>query len=552
VARDIVNVRLAPHPSKEELTVALASPYPDVEIPDLSVPEYVLAAGKDRPDAPALIDGLKGDTITHGQLAAYVDRVAAALHERGMRKGDRIAVFCPNTPWYPVVFHGIAAAGCVMTPINSLYTPDEIAFQLRDSGAKMLITISLFMDRAGAAVEKSPVDEIVVLDGAEGHASLLDLLGSQAPSPQVDIDPATDLVTLPYSSGTTGLPKGVMLTHRNLVANVAQCRPLIRLSDEERIIAVLPFFHIYGLTVLMNQGLAWGGAVVTLPRFDLEDFLRAIQDHKITRAFVAPPILLAMAKHPLVDQFDLSSLTSILSGAAPLDEQLAMSAQQRLRKGADTGVTVAQGYGMTELSPVSHTTPDPGAEPPGHRSEVPKGSVGYAIPNTECRLLDTVTGEEVGTGVPGELWVRGPQVMKGYLNNPEATANTVDGDGWLHTGDVAVVDEEGRYTVVDRVKELIKYKGYQVAPAELEAVLISHPEIVDAAVIGVADKESGEELPKAFVVRAPGSELSEESVMNFMTERVAPHKKIRFVQFIEQVPKSAAGKILRKDLKALG
>jgi acyl-CoA synthetase (AMP-forming)/AMP-acid ligase II len=388
------------------------------------------------------------------------------------------------------------------------------------------------------------------MDGAEGHASLLDLLSTDAPSPQVDIDPATDLVTLPYSSGTTGLPKGVMLTHRNLVANVAQCRPLIRLKEDERIIAVLPFFHIYGLTVLMNQGLAWGGAVVTLPRFDLEDFLRTIQDQKITRAFVAPPILLALAKHPLVDQYDLSSLTSILSGAAPLDEELALAAERRLRKGADTGVTVAQGYGMTELSPVSHTTPDPGGEPPGVTTPAPKGSVGYAIPNTECRLIDPGTGRDAAPGERGELWVRGPQVMKGYLNNPQATADTLDADGWLHTGDVAVVDDEGRYTVVDRVKELIKYKGYQVAPAELEAVLIGHPEIADAAVIGVPDKESGEELPKAFVVRGPGSSLTEDAVLEYMAGKVAPHKKIRFVEFIDQVPKSAAGKILRKDLKA--
>jgi acyl-CoA synthetase (AMP-forming)/AMP-acid ligase II len=529
--------------------VALASPFPDVEIPDVSVPEFVLAAGRDRPDAPALIDGLKGDVITHGQFAAYVDRVAANLHARGLRKGDVVAVFVPNTPWYPVVFHGIAKAGCVMSPINSLYMPDEIAYQLKDSGAKVLITINLFMDRVEAALAKQPVDEVVVLDFRDGYANLFDLLGEDAPSVDVEIDPAEDLVTLPYSSGTTGLPKGVMLTHRNLVANVAQCKPLINLGADERIIAVLPFFHIYGLTVLMNQGLAWGGAVVTLPRFDLEDFLRTIQDHKITRAFVAPPILLAMAKHPLVDQYDLSSLTSILSGAAPLDEQLALAAEQRLRKGADTGVTVAQGYGMTELSPVSHTTPDEGCEPPGVTGEVPKGSVGYAIPNTECRLVDPGTGEDAAPGERGELWIRGPQVMKGYLNNEEATAATIDADGWLHTGDVAVVDDNGCYTVVDRVKELIKYKGYQVAPAELEAVLLSHPEIADAAVIGVPDKESGEELPKAFVVRAMGSELSEESVMDFMSERVAPHKKIRMVEFIEAVPKSAAGKILRKDLK---
>jgi acyl-CoA synthetase (AMP-forming)/AMP-acid ligase II len=290
---------------------------------------------------------------------------------------------------------------------------------------------------------------------------------------------------------------------------------------------------------------------VTLPRFDLEDFLRTIQDYKITRAFVAPPILVAFAKHPLVDSYDLSSLRSIVSGAAPLDEQLALAVEQRLRKGADTGVTVAQGYGMTELSPVSHTTPDEGNEPPGHESDtVPKGSVGYAIPNTECRLVDPSTGKDAAERERGELWIRGPQVMKGYLNNDAATRETVDPDGWLHTGDVAVVDDQGVYTVVDRVKELIKYKGYQVAPAELEAVLLGHPDIADVAVIGVPEKETGEELPKAFVVRAPGSELTEEAVMAYMAEKVAPHKKIRFVEFIDTVPKSAAGKILRKELKA--
>jgi acyl-CoA synthetase (AMP-forming)/AMP-acid ligase II len=291
--------------------------------------------------------------------------------------------------------------------------------------------------------------------------------------------------------------------------------------------------------------------VVSLPRFELEAFLRTIQDQKITRAFVAPPIVLALAKHPMVDQFDLSSLRSITSGAAPLDADLAQAAEDRLRKGATDGVTVAQGYGMTELSPVSHTTPDSTKLPAG-ASEVPKGSVGFAIPNTECRLVDPSSGQDAGPGESGELWVRGPQVMKGYLNNPEATADTLDADGWLHTGDVAVIDENGCYTVVDRVKELIKYKGYQVAPAELEAVLLGHPDIADAAVIGIKDEASGEELPKAFVVRAPGAQIGEQEVMDFVAGKVAPHKKIRAVEFIEQVPKSAAGKILRKDLKARG
>ncbi len=532
--------------------MALASRFADVEIPDLPVPSYVLAASAELGDAPALVDGLSGETITHGQLVGYVDRFAAALHARGLGKGDVVAVFSPNTIWFPVVFHGIAAAGCVMSPINSLYTPDEIAFQLEDSRARLVVTVSPFLDRARAAMELAGVTDLVVLDGAEGADSLRDLLTTDAPSVHPEIDPATDLVTLPYSSGTTGLPKGVMLTHRNLVANVAQTRPFIDLGHgPERIIAVLPFFHIYGLTVLMNQGLQWGGAVITLPRFDLEQFLHALAEHKVTRAFVAPPIVLALAKHPLVEKYDLSALRSINSGAAPLDAELAQAAQDRLRAlsglGED-GVVVAQGYGMTELSPVSHTTPDRGLEPAG-ASPTPKGSVGYALPSTESRLVDPATGEDAGPGERGELWVRGPQVMAGYLNNEQATRDTVDPEGWLHTGDVAVVDDEGRFTVVDRVKELIKYKGYQVAPAELEAVLIGHPQIADAAVIGVKDDESGEELPKAFLVRAPGAEITEDEVKAYMAEKVAPHKKIRLVEFIDAVPKSAAGKILRKELR---
>jgi len=513
--------------------VIVRSTFPDVEIPDVSVPAYVLRNAGQYPERQALVDGLSGDQLSYGQLAAYVDRVAAALVERGVRPGDTVAIFSPNTIYYPVVFHGIAAAGALSSTINSLYTPDEIAFQLKDSQAKVLITVSPFLDRAKAAAEKAPLAEIIVLDGAKGHASLRDLLSSQAPSPQVEINAAEDLVTLPYSSGTTGLAKGVMLTHRNLVANCAQCEPLFAVGEGERFIAVLPFFHIYGLTVLMNVGLANGATVVTMPRFDLEQFLMILQDQKITRAYVAPPIVLALAKHPLVDQYDLSSLQVVFSGAAPLDAELADACAARL------GCDVKQGYGMTELSPVSHSMPD--------GTPMPSGSVGVNLPNTESRLVSVESGEDAAEGEPGELWVRGPQVMKGYLNNDEATAATLDADGWLHTGDVAAL-RDGVFYIVDRVKELIKYKGYQVAPAELEAILLGHPKIADAAVIGVPDEEGGE-IPKAFVVTAPGQELSADEVMDYIAGIVAPHKKVRAVEFIETVPKSASGKILRKDLR---
>ncbi len=515
------------------------SPFPDVEIPEVSVPELVLAAARERADQVALVDAMSGQSLTYGQFADMVERVAGALARRGIGRGDVVGVFAPNTPAYAVVFHGILRAGATATTVNALYTADELASQLADSKAKLLFTISPFLERATAAVgqDRVAVTETVVLDGAEGHASLMDLVGEGVPAPDVTIDPATDLAVLPYSSGTTGRAKGVMLTHRNLVANIKQCEPLFEIREDSKLIAVLPFFHIYGMTVLMNYGLYTGAQVVTLPRFDLEQFLRAIQDHRITRVYIAPPVAVALAKHPMVDQFDLSSVEVVFSGAAALDEDLARAVAKRL------DCTVKQGYGMTEMSPVSHAMPD-------SRPDIPLGSVGLTVPNMECKIVDPATGEELTTpGERGELWCRGPNVMVGYLDNPEATAITLDDEGYLHTGDVATVDEAGHVYIVDRVKELIKYKGYQVPPAELEALLLGHPQIADAAVIGVRDDE-GEEVPKAFVVLQPGASLGGDDVMTYVAENVAPHKKVRQVEFIEAIPKSASGKILRKDLRA--
>jgi acyl-CoA synthetase (AMP-forming)/AMP-acid ligase II len=518
---------------------ALASPLPDVDIPPVSLTELLFGDVSDA-DAqrPALIDGLSGQEITYGQLAGMVSKFAAALAERGIRKGDVVAVFSPNTPYYAVVFHGILAAGGVATTINSLYTPDEIAHQLRNSRAVMLVTVSPFLDRARAAVASDGVNvrSIVVMDGAEGHESLADLLATTAPPPQVQLDPEVDLAALPYSSGTTGLAKGVMLTHRNLVANIHQAHALMPIGAHTRILAVLPFFHIYGMTIMMNWGLAKRATIVTMPKFELADFLRVITEHRTDRVYIAPPVALALAKHPMVDEYDLSVIDMLLSGAAPLDAELAEAVRARL------GCKVRQGYGMTELSPLSHSIP-------ADRDDISPGTVGMLAPNMHARIVDPATGEDALHGEPGELWLRGPNVMAGYLNNPEATVATVDADGWLHTGDIAIVDDEGVYSIVDRVKELIKYKGYQVPPAELEALLLTHPSIADAAVIGVRDDE-GEEVPKAFVVRqATAANLTADDVMSFVAERVAPHKKVRVVEFIDAIPKSPSGKILRKDLR---
>jgi acyl-CoA synthetase (AMP-forming)/AMP-acid ligase II len=342
-----------------------------------------------------------------------------------------------------------------------------------------------------------------------------------------------DVVALPYSSGTTGLAKGVMLTHKNLVANVAQTLGAIPSAPDERLMAVLPFFHIYGMQCMMNCGLRAGATVITLPRFDLEQFLRAHQDYRITRSFVAPPIVLALAKHPLVDSFDLSHLRLVNSGAAPLKAELAAECGKRL------GCDVIQGYGMTELSPVSHLTPAGWFRP---------GSVGITAPSTQTRIVDPATGADRDTGEEGEVWVRGPQVMKGYLNNPQATAATVDAEGWLRTGDLGYVDADGHLYVVDRLKELIKYKGFQVPPAELEAVLLRHPDVVDAAVIGLPDDEAGE-ISVGYVVLRPAAAASPEEIMRFVAGEVAHYKQIRRLEVIDAIPKSAAGKILRRVLR---
>jgi acyl-CoA synthetase (AMP-forming)/AMP-acid ligase II len=403
---------------------------------------------------------------------------------------------------------------------------------------------------AASAVGLAP-DAVVVLDGegqtATGNPSAADLLADGTPAPQVSFASSSHLAVLPYSSGTTGNPKGVMLTHRNLVANVAQIRPLHGMVAEDAVLAVLPFFHIYGMTVLLNAALHARARLVIMRNFDLEKFLENIQNHKCTIAFIAPPVAVALAKHPLIDSFNLSSLKVVMSGAAPLDADLGHAVAERL------GCRVVQGYGMSELSPVSHITPFDGGQA-NMGTTAPLSSVGWTVSNAATKLIHPETGAEIdppteGLSDTGELWFKGPNVMAGYLGNEEATKETIDDAGWLHTGDLARVDSYGCVYIVDRLKELIKYKGYQVPPAELEALLLSHPAIADAAVIGVVDTESGEEVPKAFVVKQSDADLSADDVMEFVAGQVAPYKKVRQVDFIDAVPKSAAGKILRKDLR---
>jgi len=510
------------------------SPRPEVEIPDVSLTSLLLERARRFPDKPALIDGPSGRAYTYGQWAAAVRRAAAGLARRGFAKGDVLAIYSPNLPEYAIAFHAAALAGGIVTTVNPLYTVDELAYQLRDSGAKHLIAAAPFLDKALAAARAVGLSRIYVIGEGEGAIPFADLLADAADPgafAEPEIAPGEDLVVLPYSSGTTGLPKGVMLTHRNLVANLLQTAgALPELGADDTVVAVLPFFHIYGLVVVLNLGLYHGATLVTLPRFELESFLAALERYGVTFASVVPPIVLALAKHPAVDGRDLSKLRMIFSGAAPLGGDLAEACASRL------GCRVFQGYGLTETSPVTHMA-DPAQPKPG--------SVGFPLPNTECRIADLESGATLDAGERGEVCIRGPQTMKGYLDRPDATAAMIDGESWLHTGDIGYVDADGHLFIVDRLKELIKFKGLQVAPAELEAVLLAHPAIADAAVIPSPDEEAGE-VPKAFVVLR--GEAAPEEILAFVAARVAPYKRVRHLEVVEQIPKSASGKILRRVL----
>ncbi|XP_070579481.1 uncharacterized protein [Ptychodera flava] len=517
----------------------------DVQIPtDVSFPQYVMSDFDKYGDRVALVEGLSNQSYTYRQLKDLVRRCGSGLVRAGFQPGDVCALYKPNSPEYFISFYSVASIGGTVTTVNPLYTADELANQLNHSNAHWLVTIPAFADKCIEAAEKvSHIKGIYVvgdenISGCTPFSTLMKDDGSAFPT-NVTVNPMEDVVALPYSSGTTGLPKGVMLTHYNLIANVQQliAPGLLDLGERDVLLGVLPFFHIYGLVVVLALGLRQGTKLVTLPQFEPEAFLRTMQDHKVSMAFIVPPLAVFLSKHPMVDQYDLSSISQFLCGAAPLGAGTAENVRNRFGHG---DLIIRQGYGLTETSPVLTLS--------SVHEDFHVGSAGMLLPNTEGKIIDVETGETLGLRQDGEFVVRGPQVMKGYLNNIKATSDIIDADGWFHTGDIGHYDETEQFFIVDRVKELIKYKGFQVAPAELEELLLNMPDVQDVAVIGLPDEEAGE-LPKAYIV-PKSDKVTEEDIMKFVEGKVAPHKKLRGgVEFIDQIPKSPSGKILRRVLK---
>ncbi|KAH8087870.1 AMP binding protein [Cristinia sonorae] len=551
----------------------IKSPYPDVSIPDESLFTYLFRTcyNEGKPTDPAFIDAATGKAISREQTRDFALRFAYALREGfaqqggiSLKRGDTIMCFSVNSISWPIFMYGAFAAGVKATLANSGYTARELEYQYKDSGSKMVVVhpmmlpvvLEMFqnMNIPGREVKQ----RVIIADygmkrapGTENFVNIDDLLrkGSLGVEEQFAGELAHEVAFICYSSGTTGNPKGVMTTHRNVIAETLLARKVIPVDKKKRddvMLGVLPFYHIYGACNLMAIPFSNGFPVVVVPKFDIIATFQCIEKYRITMMLAVPPMFLAMARHPARTKHNLSTLRYMNSGAAPLGAPLATELRTKLQaQGSNCWIT--QGYGLTESTSGSHCL-----HFEDHERKV--GTVGHLMSNMEARLVRE-DGTDAEVGEPGELWMRGPIIMKGYHNNPEANAKSFSKDGFFITGDVATIDEEGYFRIVDRVKELIKYKGFQVAPAELESLLLQHPDINDAAVIGIEDEEEATEIPRAYVVHKDGrqnidTEAFARAVQKWIEPRVAKHKLLRGgVVVIDIIPKSLSGKILRRELK---
>ena len=531
-----------------------------------SVPHFVMQRflEKERRDLIAMVDGNTNEKITYAEMYRRTTSFAFSLQKylciTTAAQRPCIAIMSPNHLNYLNVFLGASLGGALTTTINPSNSVEETVHQVSLTESKLLLYHQNCAPIATQVADKCGIPALSLDPSAE--SSVVPMLQETkidlSHFPEENNFDDDSVFTIPFSSGTTGRSKGVVLSHRNITTNIRQTIAMegkYALPEYTRsgslgvMCCPLPFFHIYGLLVGMLMPAQLGVPCVFTSAFDLELFLSIIQQYRVTRAYIVPPIAIGLAKHPLVEKYDLSSLETLMSGAAPMGAGLPAAVSRRLR------CIVKQAWGMTETSPAASITPDSYYRPNGFNTpdadvvsavEKTSGTSGCLVPETEAQLVDTNSGKTVDPYTEeGELWVRGPQVMKGYLNDPKATSGALTCDGWLRTGDIATFSPDGLVTITGRCKELIKYKGFQVPPAELESILLSHNSIADAIVIPVEDEEAGE-LPRAYVIKRDAA-LSEQEVLRYVAERVAPHKKLRGgVIFTESIPKSPSGKLLRR------
>ncbi|KAK1578337.1 hypothetical protein Q3G72_029459 [Acer saccharum] len=537
---------MAPELINGEADIIFRSKLPDIYIPNhLPLHSYVFENISKVESRPCLINGSTGKVYTYAEVELIARKVASGFNKIGIQQYQVIMLLLPNCPEFVFSFLGASYLGANSTMANPFFTPAEILKQVEASNTRLIITQACHVDKVKEFAQEKNV-QIVCIDDAvpDGCLHFSELSQADvADLPEVDIRP-DDVVALPYSSGTTGLPKGVMLTHQGLVTSVGQQvdgeNPNLYFHSEDVILCVLPMFHVYALNSIMLCGLRVGATILIMQKFEINSLLQLAEKHKVTVAPIVPPIVVAIAKSPDTDKYDLSSIRIMKSGAAPLGKELEDTVRAKF-----PNAVLGQGYGMTEAGPVLAMCLSFAKEP----FSIKAGACGTVVRNAEMKILDPDTGKSLPRNQPGEICIRGAQIMKGYLNNPEATKETIDQDGWLRTGDVGYIDDDDELFIVDRLKELIKYKGFQVAPAELEAMLLSHPGIRDAAVVGKKDDAAGE-VPVAFVVKSNDSEITEDEIKKFISKQVVFYKRLNRVYFMEAIPKAPSGKILRKDLRA--
>lgn len=537
-----------------------------IDYPNVTLYQLFEDAAKKWSNNTALI--FMGKKITYLELKNKIDILATALDDLGVKKGDRVAIFMPNCPQVVISYLSVLRLGAIVVMCNPLYTENELLHQLNDSGAETVITLDMEMTYPKIANIKNEtkIKRIVVSDLKEYLPIPLNFLfplarrkdlvkvkkdkdiyffkdllasfkvGSSGP-PDVDIDPDEDLALLQYTGGTTGLSKGAMLTHKNIMANALQAKSWFVNGVEggEVGIGALPFFHVYGMTVAMNTPMVFGGTIVLIPDpRDIKEILKSISKHKVTFFPGVPTLYVAINNFPSVEKFDLNSIKFCLSGAAPLPVEVITKFEQI------TGGKLVEGYGLTEASPITHANPLVG--------EVKAGSIGLPVPDTDVKIVDIEDGiKEMPLGEPGELAIKGPQVMKGYWNKPEDTKITLR-DGWLYTGDIAKMDEKGYTYIVDRKKDLIIAGGYNIYPRDIDEVLFEHPKILKACAVGVPDQHRGETV-KAFIVLKEGETATEQEIIDFCKEKLAPYKVPKSVEFKDDLPETMVGKVLRRALR---